>query len=303
MASATQREGAQSVLPVGMDGGPTIEAGNRVVTGSLGALNDAVTINAQGAGSILVWLPTGLTGNVVCEGTIDGATWGGLNFQSATDVVSTTLVNPANVFTQVLQGGSFSQVRVRCSAYTSGSCLARLEASAAATIIRLPGSATFSAQIQGNAAHDAADSGNPVKIGGKANANESAAVAENDRVDAWFDLVRRLVVIDGHPSPEAPATANGSAAGLSVIATPGAAVRLYIKKVVITNRAAAGQIISLREGAAGTIRTTVFAPALGAAISLDYGSRGWQLPLDTALVADIAAASADVNVAEYYIAA
>jgi hypothetical protein len=40
---------------------------------------------------------------------------------------------------------------------------------------------------QGNVAHDAADAGNPVKVGGKANAAAPTDVsANNDRVDAWF---------------------------------------------------------------------------------------------------------------------
>lgn len=38
----------------------------------------------------------------------------------------------------------------------------------------------------GNVAHDAADSGNPVKIGGKASSSAPAFVSGGDRVDAWF---------------------------------------------------------------------------------------------------------------------
>jgi len=43
-------------------------------------------------------------------------------------------------------------------------------------------------RVQGNEDHGAADTGGPAKIGGKANAAEPAAVDENDRVNAWFDL-------------------------------------------------------------------------------------------------------------------
>lgn len=39
----------------------------------------------------------------------------------------------------------------------------------------------------GNVAHDAPDSGNPLKIGGKASGAIPAAVTAADRVDAWFD--------------------------------------------------------------------------------------------------------------------
>lgn len=42
-------------------------------------------------------------------------------------------------------------------------------------------------EVTGNVAHDAADSGNPVKVGGKAETGTPAAVADGDRVDAWFD--------------------------------------------------------------------------------------------------------------------
>jgi hypothetical protein len=41
--------------------------------------------------------------------------------------------------------------------------------------------------VGGDVAHDAADSGNPVKIGGKANDGTPTGVANGDRVDAWFD--------------------------------------------------------------------------------------------------------------------
>lgn len=50
--------------------------------------------------------------------------------------------------------------------------------------------------VQGNIAHDAVDSGNPVKIGGKASASKPTAVAANDRVSAYFDLFGRQHVYD-----------------------------------------------------------------------------------------------------------
>lgn len=49
----------------------------------------------------------------------------------------------------------------------------------------------------GNVAHDAADSGNPLKIGGKAETTTPTAVADADRVDAFFDAYGRLNVLAG----------------------------------------------------------------------------------------------------------
>lgn len=40
----------------------------------------------------------------------------------------------------------------------------------------------------GNVAHDGVDSGNPVKVGGVANSSPPAAVANNDRVNAWMTV-------------------------------------------------------------------------------------------------------------------
>ncbi len=50
-------------------------------------------------------------------------------------------------------------------------------------------------QVGGVQAHDEADSGNPVKVGGKASLTTPAAVAAGDRVNAYFDPYGRLVVM------------------------------------------------------------------------------------------------------------
>ena len=157
--------------------------------------------------------------------------------------------------------------------------------------------------VGGNVAHSGVDAGNPIKIGGLANANEQTAVADADRVDAWFDPIGRQVCLLGHASPEAPVTANGSAAGVSVIAAPGASLSLYICKGSLHNSAAAEAIVSLRDGAAGTIRFTANLAADGGGCLFDFGSRGWKLTANTAFVMDAASATQYCNVTEFYIAA
>lgn len=52
-------------------------------------------------------------------------------------------------------------------------------------------------EITGEVAHDAADAGNPVKIGGKGSAAVATAVTEGDRVNASFTLEGRLRTEDG----------------------------------------------------------------------------------------------------------
>lgn len=49
-------------------------------------------------------------------------------------------------------------------------------------------------QVGGEVAHDAVDAGNPVKIGGKAASSVPTAVANADRVNAFFDLAGRQAI-------------------------------------------------------------------------------------------------------------
>jgi hypothetical protein len=58
---------------------------------------------------------------------------------------------------------------------------------------------------QGNIAHDIADAGNPVKIGGKAETTIPAPVADGDRVDAWFRATGEQVIYPGNVYDEAGA--------------------------------------------------------------------------------------------------
>lgn len=58
---------------------------------------------------------------------------------------------------------------------------------------------TGSIPVSGAVAHDAVDSGNPVKIGGLASSAAPTAVATGDRVNSWHDQFGRTVVSDLDP--------------------------------------------------------------------------------------------------------
>lgn len=89
------------------------------------------------------------------------------------------------------------------------------------------------AAAEGTVAHDDADSGNPVKIGGKAASSEPTAVTANDRVNAWFDLNGRQMVKAGHDQ-------TGIAHGVTTVTTAGTDVALagstVCKRVVIQSQ-------------------------------------------------------------------
>lgn len=63
----------------------------------------------------------------------------------------------------------------------------------------------FTPLVTGDTAHDAPDTGYPHKVGGKASATLPAAVASGDRVDAYFDVRGRTVVL---PGSQAAGTTN-----------------------------------------------------------------------------------------------
>lgn len=82
----------------------------------------------------------------------------------------------------------------------------------------------------GDVAHDAVDAGDPLKVGGKATSTAPTAVATNDRVNAYFDLVGRQIIqhilavadpvaVDGTAAPIKYAVINATADGDNTIVT------------------------------------------------------------------------------------
>lgn len=121
--------------------------------------------------------------------------------------------------------------------------------------------------VQGSVAHDAADAGNPHKVGGKARTSDPGVVAANDRVDAQFDTIGRQVVapytlhenlVDG-----VTAAITGTT-DTSVIAAQGAGVRIYITSLTITNsHATVPTVVELKDGSGGTVKHRAYAVAAG----------------------------------------
>ncbi|KKN84451.1 hypothetical protein LCGC14_0289130 [marine sediment metagenome] len=107
------------------------------------------------------------------------------------------------------------------------------------------------AQVTGDEAHDAADAGNPIKLGGRAQTSEAQPdeVADEDRVDALFDRSGYLRVRgDFDPSF---ADINDSASGNNtIIAAQAAGKRIAVWAILIV---ADGTVdVRWEDGAAGT---------------------------------------------------
>ena len=114
-----------------------------------------------------------------------------------------------------------------------------------------------SALITGSTvAHDAADSGNPLKIGGRADTTFQAAAADGDRVDAAFDVYGVQITRNDHPNRWSYHENSSSAlTDTSVQAAPGVGLSIYITDISVSTGAATALNFFLEEGA-----TTVFGP-------------------------------------------
>ncbi len=88
-------------------------------------------------------------------------------------------------------------------------------------------------------ADDAADSGNPLKVGGRARSSEQSAKSNNDRADFVTDLVGKLITLP-YANPEnfvsgAITSAMTSTTSTSLIAAPASGLRNYITQITVSN--------------------------------------------------------------------
>ena len=104
------------------------------------------------------------------------------------------------------------------------------------------------ANTAGDTADDAADGGNPVKIGGVAvetdGTDPTSVSAEGDRAEVRTDLNRRLLVNTGHPNAWVSNNNYGAAqTNQQQKAAPGANLSLYIQKLIISADAAVNVLV------------------------------------------------------------
>lgn len=127
----------------------------------------------------------------------------------------------------------------------------------------------------GNVAHDSADSGAPIKVGGRARSSEITAIASDDRSDFVTDLVGKQIVLP-YANPEnfvsgAITTSMTGTTSTSLVAAPGAGLRNYITAIIVSNaHGTVGTDVAIQDGSGGTTLMTVPAAAVygGAVINL-----------------------------------
>ena len=153
----------------------------------------------------------------------------------------------------------------------------------------------------GNVAHDGVDSGNPLKVGGRAKSTLTGVtlVSADDRADVMTDLdgvlLARPQVPLGNLIQEVKTDTGGTSTAFS---TFGAAANLrnYITAVTISNSSASTFCtMDLRDGTGGSVIWTFPVPASGG-VTMNFDPPLRQPTVNTALAMDPSAAVSTITV-------
>lgn len=158
-----------------------------------------------------------------------------------------------------------------------------------------------SAIITGGAvAHDSADSGNPIKIGAKAESAVSTAtmVSDGDRTDMYADIDGVLLVRNSRPLgdviSERVSNTDGSSTAFSNFGAT-ASTRNVITGYSVYNASSTAGYLDFRDGTGGSVLWTVPLPATGGAnFAIPDGI--FRTTANTALAYDVSAALTTVYI-------
>jgi hypothetical protein len=264
---------ASSIAISGADGGDAIHT---VGNGHNDAVTGTITGNAQ---SVTITSMDGYNGfNIIIYGTfslsmsIQQSPDGGTTWMPVVATRTDAVAAPAAV-TGAAQTAAASwacsvpaatQVRVLSTAYTSGTMNVRIEPFtnilANQTIASITGTAAVTAG--GAAAHDAAISGNPVRIAGRALTTAYTSVTTGDTADIvttirGYQITKENCIPEDHLSAVITVTNNADNA---VFAAAAAGLKNCLTSLTLQNtNATAPGVVSIRDGT--TVRWSVNLPA------------------------------------------
>lgn len=149
---------------------------------------------------------------------------------------------------------------------------------------------------RGNVAHDSPDSGNPVKIGGKARTALVAVSTTSDRADLSTDKFGRIFAVAAPPDQRVTGQVNRTdALAANVIAAPGASTAIVVTDILVTNaHATVGTKVSIRDGEA--VKVTGFATANGGGFHLSNPDGLFIATVNTAISAICATSGSNTEI-------
>ena len=206
--------------------------GDTTLQNAVSSTGNGSSITVTGYGHCLIQVSGTFTATINVECSRDaGATWVGVTVSQAggTDLVDT--ISTTGVYRAMVAGFDLLRARVTWSSGTSVTVVARAtNAPYGPRLIR----------TSGNVAHDAVDSGNPLKFGAKAIAHGTnpTAVAAADRTDLYANRAGVLFAIGGHPNVVSASVRIADATGAQTDAaiapgTIGAGTKIVVTRMTI----------------------------------------------------------------------
>lgn len=278
---------------------------------TLSTLNGKVTACNTGAVVISSGTITSLTqfnGNAITTGNgVSGA--GVLRVTLASDSTGTVAATQSGTWnvgtvTTLTSLSQFAGNAINVGNGTAGTGTLRvtLASDSTGTVAVTQGTASsLNAQVVGAVAHDGAASGNPVRVGAKAETALSGVtlVADGDATDLYAGVDGVLIVRD-HCNLEdivqerTTNTDGASTAFASGLAAPGSGIRLYVTSADICNSSASFCTVDLRDGSGGSVLWTLPVPATGGVVKTF--NPPLKLTANTALAFDPSAATTTITI-------
>lgn len=246
------------------------------VAGSLTATGVLFTADMAGYGSITVQVVSaGSSCTITYEVSEDQVTWYGTSYILSTHASSGNTSNSSSTGVALSRFGRHGRYfRARVSTYGSGTVTVAgsLSKMAAVNFIAVGGTSSQGLPVQGqNAAHDAAITGTPVRIGARALSANYTPVSTGDTADLVTTLVGAQI-IRPYSLPEADwqyAAASGGitdTSDVTIAAAPASGLRNYLTGIQLINTdATVGTEVVIKDGSTVIFRT--FVPASLAAVT------------------------------------
>jgi hypothetical protein len=209
-----------------------------------------------------------------------------------------------SVATDDVSGVHFQKVKIDLGGDGASSPLGVGQQAMAASVPVAIASNQSAVPASGDVAHDAADSGNPQKVGGMARTTNPTAVADADRVNAIFDKLGKQIAVGairelkGH---QQTSLAN-STTETAIVTAGGAGVFHDLYGLVLSNTGSTATSVSIRDATAGTVRAIFEVPAgdtRGIALPVDSGLN--QAAANTAWTAQCDAATSNLEVTALFV--
>ena len=136
---------------------------DKTITGTITALNGTVVLPINGIATVNASISGTWVATLVFEGQSGDGIWNILSVGNPTGGINITSFTTNNTYSVGV--GGYTQVRIRASAFTSGTVNVTMNGSSGDQQ-SLAVDANGNQQVVGNVASGATDSGNPVKVGG-----------------------------------------------------------------------------------------------------------------------------------------